>query len=90
MTEEQIRAILIELLRITRGFGEAIHHISEMKTEIVALQWILEKKGVAYAEEIDAAREEALGRLQSTDESGTPLGLETPRTPFDGDIKWKM
>ena len=90
MTDEQMGAILTELLRITRGFGEAVRQISEMKAEIVALQWILEKKGVAYADELDAAREEALKRLKSIDSPSTPPSFEMPRAPFDVDNEWKM
>jgi hypothetical protein len=86
MTDEQTVAIFSEMLRITRGFAEAVHQIAEMKAEIVALQWILESKGVSYAEEMDAARDEVLKRLKA---AGQP-GLEMPQTPFDADGKWKM
>jgi hypothetical protein len=88
MADEQTVAIFSEMLRITRGFAEAVRQIAEMKAEIVALQWILESKGVAYAEEMDAARDEALRKL--ADQPGAPLSLETPQTPFDANGKWKM
>jgi hypothetical protein len=88
MTDEQTVAIFSEMLRITRGFAEAVRQIAEMKAEIVALQWILESKGVAYAEEMDAARDETLRKL--ADQPGAPLSLEMPQPPFDANGKWKM
>ena len=88
MTDEQTVAIFSELLRITRGFAEAVRQITEMKAEIVALQWILESKDVAYADEMDAAREEALKRLKRIEQPDTPRGLEITNTPLDGE--WKM
>jgi hypothetical protein len=88
MTEAQVEAILIEFLRITRGFGEAIRLISEQKAEIMALQRILEKTGVACAEEIEAAGKEELQRLDSAGRAGAPPGLELMQLDDDG--KWKM
>jgi hypothetical protein len=88
MTDTQVEAILIEVLRITRGFGEAIRLISEQKAEIIALQRILEEKGVARAEEMDAARDQAFRRLKSVDEPDAPHGAELPT--LDGESKWKM
>jgi hypothetical protein len=86
MTDEQAEAICIELLRITRGFGEAVRQISEMKAEIVALQWIVEKKVVASAQELDALRDEALRRSNPTNQSSTSH-LEAF---LDSEGEWKM
>jgi hypothetical protein len=86
MTDEQAQAIFTELLRITRGFSEAVRQISEMKAEIVALQWIVEKKVVASAEELDALRDEALRRSNATDQPSTPR-LEVL---LDNEGEWKM
>jgi hypothetical protein len=86
MTDEQAEAMFIEVLRITRGFSEAVRQISVMKAEIVALQWIVEKKVVASAEELDALRDEALRRLNPADQPSTPR-LEVL---LDGEVEWKM
>ena len=86
MTDEQAEAMFIEVLRITRGFGEAVRQISEMKAEIIALQWIVEKKVIASAEELDALRDEALRRSNVTDQPSTPR-LEVF---LDSEGEWKM
>ncbi len=88
MTDTQVEAILIEVLRITRGFGEAIRLISEQKAEIIALQKILEDKEVACAEEMDAARAEAFMQLKGKDERDAPHGVEL--STLDSESKWKM
>jgi hypothetical protein len=86
MTDEEAEAICIELLRITRGFSEAVRQISEMKAEIVALQWIVEKKVVASVEELDALRDEALRRSNPANQPSTPH-LEAF---LESEGKWKM
>jgi hypothetical protein len=89
MTDEQTVAIFSEMLRITRGFTEAVRQIAEMKAEIVALQWVLESKGVSY-QEMDAARDEVLKRLGLAVQPGTPLSLEMVQALLELDNKWKM
>ncbi len=88
MTDTQLEAILIEVLRITRGFGEAMRLISEQKAEIIALTRILEEKGVACAEEVETAREEVLKALHSASQPGAPPGFDLLQLDDDG--KWKM
>lgn len=88
MTDTQMEAILIEVLRITRDFGDAIRLITEQKAEIVALRGILEKNKVATSEEIEAACQEALKSLTSAGELGSPPGIDLLQLDDDG--KWKM
>ena len=90
MTDEQVQALLIELVHITRGFADAVRQISDLKAEIVALQWILESKGLADPGEIEAAKAELLRKYQPAPLSETPAGLENPRVAGDGLLKWKM
>jgi hypothetical protein len=88
MTDTQVEALLIEVLRITRGFGEALRLISEQKAEIIALQMILEDRGVACAEEMEAARAEALMQLKGMNAPDSPHGVEL--STLDSESKWKM
>ena len=85
MNEEKLAEILIEGLRITRGLRVAINLISVQQAEIIALRGMLQAKGVLNAQELDAARDEALSRLGPA----IPVELSLDQLePADGE--WKM
>ena len=87
MNKEQLEVYLLEIVRITRLFREAIRQITELKVEITALCEIIENNGVATSEQLYAARAEARARLQEV-EAFTVIHGAMPALEAEGE--WKM
>ena len=91
MNEQKLAEILIEGLRITRGLRVAINLISVQQAEIIALRGILQAKGLISAQELDAARDEALSRLGPAVPPDLQPSVEMPQDQREtADGEWKM
>ena len=90
MTHAEVVAVLMGLLRITRVLGEAIRQITEQQTEIIALRWMLEARGVATTEELDEARAAALRRLKELNQLAASQGSVKLLTTLNEGEQWKM
>ena len=64
MTDEQLGMVVATLQQLNRGFTEIARHVLEQEADIGAIRSILEQKGVAPAEELDRARDEAARGLK--------------------------
>ena len=72
MTDEEFAVILVELKQLRKGITDAIGEIVHQQGEIQALRWILERKGMATADELDEASAEGARQLkQFLDQSKT-------------------
>lgn len=79
MSEEEFEVILAELRQLRKAFSESVGEIVHQQTEIRALQWLLQSKGVATALELEDAKVEGARQVNQIlaqnfiDDSGTPV-----------------
>jgi hypothetical protein len=87
MTDEEFAVILTELKQLRKGIADAIGEIVHQQGEIQALRWILERKGMATADELDEASAEGARQLNHfLDQSKSADGnVPRPRLPPEHD-----
>lgn len=91
MTDEEFGVIKEELERLSKTLAEAVRHIFHQEAEITALQWIVERNGIVFADELDVAREEAIRQLNAPVERLAATGAdEVPRRLRKPREKWRM
>jgi len=91
MTDEEFGVIKAELERLSKAFTEAVRHIIHQEAEITALQWIVERNGMAIPGELDVAREEAIRQISAPAERMAATGAdEVPRRLRRPREKWRM
>jgi hypothetical protein len=83
MTDEEFGVILAELKQLRKGIADAIGEIVHHQGEIQALRWILERKGMATADELDEASAEGARQLNHfLDQSkAADTNVTRPRLP---------
>jgi hypothetical protein len=78
MSDEEFEVILAELRQLRKAIADSVDEIVHQESEIQALHWLLQRKGVATEEELDTASEEGARQVHILLQSGTP-GLDTPQ-----------
>lgn len=58
MSDEEFELVLSELKQLRTAVTDAVDEIVCQRSEIQALQWLLQRKGIATTREMDAACEE--------------------------------
>jgi hypothetical protein len=58
MSDEEFEAILSEMKQLRTAITGAVDEIVCQQSEIQALHWLLQRKGIATAQELDAASDE--------------------------------
>jgi hypothetical protein len=79
MSDEEFEVILSEMKQLRTAITDAVDEIVCQRSEIQALQWLLQRKRIATAQELDAAREEGkrqVDQLLVKKESGA---IDAPR-----------
>jgi hypothetical protein len=79
MTDEEFAVILTELKQLRKGIADAIGEIVHQQGEIQALRWILERKGMATADELDEASAEGARQLNHYLEQSKTADNNAPR-----------
>ncbi|HYL73914.1 MAG TPA: hypothetical protein VEU96_06890 [Bryobacteraceae bacterium] len=77
MSDEEFEAILAELKRLRKAITDSVDEIVHQESEIQALHWLLQHKGIATQEELDTASEEGARHVEILLRSGA-TGLDVP------------
>jgi hypothetical protein len=78
MSDEEFEVILAELKQLRQAITDAVCEIVHQESEIQALHWLLQHKGIATAEELDNASEEGARQVDSLLQPET-TSLDVPR-----------
>ena len=77
MSDEEFEVILAELRQLRKAIADSVCEIVHQESEIQALHWLLQHKGITTDEELEAASEEGARQVDILLQSGV-AGLDVP------------
>lgn len=78
MSDEEFEIILAELRQLRRALTESVAEIVHQQSEIRALHWLLEQKGIATAQELESAKVEGAREVTLILSQNATEGPDTP------------
>ena len=78
MSDEEFEVILAELRQLRRAVTDSVAEIVHQQTEIRALHWLLEQKGIATAQELENAKVEGAREVSQILSQSAAEGSDTP------------